>query len=660
MSDLAGAIDAASEHDVDALLEAYDEAYAVAPDLASGGARRPELREAARIEVGLRTFLTDGGFGAFTDTFEDLGQLKQLPGIARPAVDGRRIRLRRRRRLEDGRARPAAQGDGDRARPAGRRSWRTTPTTSTRPGRASSGRTCSRSARRSPPGDRAARSTRCRSADGRIRSGSCSMRAPGPAVVAGLTDIGDRFRIVANVVDVVATEEALPRLPVARAVWRPRPDFRTTVEAWLTAGGAHHTVLSRALDPEPLVDFAEMAGIELHPDRRDVDPPRRQERDPLEPGLLPPGPWRLGCSDEPGSGGGLARDRLAGEPSAGRSGPRRRGRSAMRAGSTGTPGSSVIKPSGVPYAELASRATSWRSAVDDGAGRRRRPPAVVRHADPSRAVPRASRHRWQSSIPTRPEATAWAQACRPIPPFGTTHADHFRGAVPVTRQLQDAEVAGEYEHETGIVIVETLELAGLDRRTCRPCWSPGMDPFTWGSDASAAADNAVALELVAGMAGERWPWTRMRNRCPPPCSSVTSSASTGRPRTTASGRRDRRRSRRGCPPPWRRRPPDRPRAGGRARPGRGAPAGDLGRPVRLGSALVPGGRDRRRRARGSARARPRVQRRHRRRSAGGRAGRRRSGDPLRHVRAVPDGWRARVPRRPVCGLRRRPMARSGR
>ena len=82
MSDLAGAIDAATEHDVDALLETYDGAYAVAPDLASGGARRPELREAARIEVGLRTFLTDGGFGAFTDTFEDLGQLKQLPGIA--------------------------------------------------------------------------------------------------------------------------------------------------------------------------------------------------------------------------------------------------------------------------------------------------------------------------------------------------------------------------------------------------------------------------------------------------------------------------------------------------------------------------------------------------------------------------------------------------
>ena len=80
MSDLAGAIDAAPDRDVDALLETYDGAYAVAPDLASGGARRPELREAARIEAGLRTSSTEGGFGAFTDTFEDLGQLRQCPG----------------------------------------------------------------------------------------------------------------------------------------------------------------------------------------------------------------------------------------------------------------------------------------------------------------------------------------------------------------------------------------------------------------------------------------------------------------------------------------------------------------------------------------------------------------------------------------------------
>ena len=99
-----------------------------------------------------------------------------------------------------------------------------------------------------------------------------------------------------------------------------------------------------------------------------------------------------------------------------------------------------------------------------------------------------------------PEATAWAQACRPIPAFGTTHADHFRGAVPVTRQLQDAEVAGEYEHETGMVIVEALETAGFEAADMPAALVAWHGPFTWGPDPEAAAANAVALELVAGMA----------------------------------------------------------------------------------------------------------------------------------------------------------------
>ena len=82
-------------------------------------------------------------------------------------------------------------------------------------------------------------------------------------LVAALTDLGDRFRIVANVIDIIDAEHALPRLPVARAVWRPRPDMRTALESWLSAGGTHHTVLTRAVDPEPLADLAEMAGLEF-------------------------------------------------------------------------------------------------------------------------------------------------------------------------------------------------------------------------------------------------------------------------------------------------------------------------------------------------------------------------------------------------------------
>ena len=158
----------------------------------------------------------------------------------------------------------------------------------------------------------------------------------------------------------------------------------------------------------------------------------------------------------------------------------------------------LIKPSGVPYAELRPEHLV-AVAIDDGR-------VVDGNLRPSSDTPtHLALYRRFAGIggvvhTHSPEATAWAQACRPIPPFGTTHADHFRGAVPVTRQLQDAEVAGEYEHETGIVIVETLELAGLDPADMPAVLVAWHGPFTWGPDASAAADNAVALELVAGMA----------------------------------------------------------------------------------------------------------------------------------------------------------------
>jgi len=97
-------------------------------------------------------------------------------------------------------------------------------------------------------------------------------------------------------------------------------------------------------------------------------------------------------------------------------------------------------------------------------------------------------------------ATAWAQAGRSIPPLGTTHADHFHGAVPVTRQLLESEVSGEYERETGAVIIETLERLGLSATEMPGALVASHGPFTWGRDAQAAADNAVALELVAAMA----------------------------------------------------------------------------------------------------------------------------------------------------------------
>jgi L-arabinose isomerase len=85
----------------------------------------------------------------------------------------------------------------------------------------------------------------------------------GPAVVASVVDMGDRFRLVVNKIEVVPAEEPLPKLPVARALWRPEPDFKTASTGWILAGGAHHTGFSLALTAEHLEDFAEMAGIEF-------------------------------------------------------------------------------------------------------------------------------------------------------------------------------------------------------------------------------------------------------------------------------------------------------------------------------------------------------------------------------------------------------------
>jgi L-arabinose isomerase len=85
----------------------------------------------------------------------------------------------------------------------------------------------------------------------------------GPGIVVGLADLGDRFRLVLNSIDLVAPDEPMPKLPVGRAVWQPRPDFQTAVESWLRSGGPHHTTLSTAVDTEAMIDLAEMLRTEL-------------------------------------------------------------------------------------------------------------------------------------------------------------------------------------------------------------------------------------------------------------------------------------------------------------------------------------------------------------------------------------------------------------
>ncbi len=261
VNELADAVDAATGAEVDALIDEYEERYDVAPELRRGGERHQSLRDGAAIEVGLRTFLEAGGFGAFTTSFEDLGSLRQLPGLAvqRLMAEGYGF---------------GAEGDWKTAilvRVAnvmgsglpGGASLMEDYTYDLVPGRelilgahmleVAPSLTTARPRLEVHPLGIGGKDDPVRlvfSAD------------PGPALVVALSDLRDRFRLVANVVENVAAPE-LPKLPVGRAVWRPAPDFATSAACWLAAGAAHHTVMTTAVGVDVFRDFAEIAGVEL-------------------------------------------------------------------------------------------------------------------------------------------------------------------------------------------------------------------------------------------------------------------------------------------------------------------------------------------------------------------------------------------------------------
>jgi L-arabinose isomerase len=262
VTDLVHAVDAVTESDVDKLVTDYEQQYRLDPVLRSGGDRHASLRYAGRIELGLRAFLTGGGFRAFTTNFEDLGGLRQLPGLGvqRLMADGygfggegdwkTAVLVRTLKAMSEG-------------RPGGT-SFMEDYTYDLTPGRE---RTLGAHMLEVCPSI-AGETPRCEIHPLSIGGREDPVRlvfdaAPGPAIVVGLVDLGERFRLVANEVEVVPPEHPLPKLPVARAVWRPEPDLPTAAEAWLTAGGPHHTALSRAVGVEELHDLAEMTGTEL-------------------------------------------------------------------------------------------------------------------------------------------------------------------------------------------------------------------------------------------------------------------------------------------------------------------------------------------------------------------------------------------------------------
>ena len=262
VGDLVKVVNEVMDADVDRLVAEYEDRYTVAESLRRGDGQCPSLREAARIELGLRHFLEAGSFKAFTDTFEDLHGLAQLPGVAvqRLMADGYGF---------------GAEGD-----------WKTAALVRAMKvmGAGLDGGTSFMEDYTYHLNENGMKVLGahmleiCESiADGKpsleIHPLSIGGKADpvrlvfntrhGPAVNASVIDLGDRFRMIVNEVDVVSPDEPLPRLPVARAMWIPRPDLKTAAAAWILAGGAHHTGFSQSVTTEHLEDFAEMADIEF-------------------------------------------------------------------------------------------------------------------------------------------------------------------------------------------------------------------------------------------------------------------------------------------------------------------------------------------------------------------------------------------------------------
>ncbi|MEM9160591.1 MAG: L-arabinose isomerase, partial [Verrucomicrobiota bacterium] len=262
VGELVSFVDTVSEGEVDALCATYEEDYEVVAELRKGGERHESLRDGAHIELGLRAFLKDKKADAFTTTFEDLVGLKQLPGLSVQRLmnegygfgaegDWKAAALTRLMKVMD----EGLEGgtsfmedytyhlhpDGHKV--LGSHMLEICPTI----------------------------------AEGKpqleihplgIGGKEDPVRlvfdvAPGKAINATIVDLGNRFRLIVNDVDVVRPEAPLPNLPVARAVWVPQPDFKTSAASWIHAGGSHHPIFSKALTAEVLEDFATIAGIEM-------------------------------------------------------------------------------------------------------------------------------------------------------------------------------------------------------------------------------------------------------------------------------------------------------------------------------------------------------------------------------------------------------------
>ncbi len=429
VGDLVQVVNSISDGDVNALVDEYESCYTMTPATQIHGEKRQNVLEAARIELGMKRFLEQGGFHAFTTTFEDLHGLKQLPGLAVQRL------------MQQG---YGFAGEGD---------WKTAAllrimkvmSTGLQGGTSfmedytyhfEKGNdlvlgshmleVCpSIAVEEKPILDVQHLGIGGKDDPARLIFNTQT----GPAIVASLIDLGDRYRLLVNCIDTVKTPHSLPKLPVANALWKAQPDLPTASEGVNMLEDLKRQVLEAnlALPKHNLVTLT----------------------------------W--------GNVSAVDRER----------------------------GVFVIKPSGVDYSVMTADDMVVVSIETGEVVEGTKKPSsdtpthrLLYQAFPSIGgiVHTHSRH-----------ATIWAQAGQSIPATGTTHADYFYGTIPCTRKMTDAEINGEYEWETGNVIVETFEKQGIDAAQMPGVLVHSHGPFAWGKNAEDAVHNAIVLEEVAYM-----------------------------------------------------------------------------------------------------------------------------------------------------------------
>jgi len=262
IGDLVKVINEVNDNDLAALIKVYETTYKMDASLLEGGEKHQSVIEAARIELGLRKFLVDGGFKGFSDTFEDLHGMVQLPGLAVQRL------------LADG---YGFAGEGDWKTAALVRAFKVMGS-----GLAGGNAFMEDYTYHFDPDNSLVLGSHMLEVDTSLANGKPSLEvhplgiggkadparlvfnvSGGQALNASLVDMGNRFRLLVNDVEAIEPENDLPNLPVARVLWKPYPDMKTGCAAWIYAGGAHHTAYSQNLTAEHLQDFTDMAGLEF-------------------------------------------------------------------------------------------------------------------------------------------------------------------------------------------------------------------------------------------------------------------------------------------------------------------------------------------------------------------------------------------------------------